>query len=252
MTKNGILREGGGRPKDLVDADYEELSLACEEYKAINNVWPSDDRMRIMLQAQAEKAAASRGQLFTRNLTHNTLDRGMNNKILKCPTAQKKSEARAIAENDPMTCLSTISMWHYILQSVTRPCNVLNIDATQFGFVKNLDKPPRVVMPVKCDGEGKPVSTTANNNKDLVFFVKYFCMITLSGFIDKNLVFLLADSRLSEDEMHVYKVPLLSLGTSADDFGYVVFTKTRGGNNAFFTWFAETVMVEFIKILVTR
>jgi len=182
-----------------------------------------------------------------------TLYNYINNSQLKVVNAQQKSTARLQAENDVMTAVSTAIMWSYVFEYVKNPNLVINFDATQFTYTKHADSTPQVVIPknekMNNYNQSKPISANNRSDADLLYFIKYFCMCTLTGYANKELVFVVADSRLKDDEMFVYKVIGLTTGSGADDFGYLVFTQTRCGNAKFFNWLIKVVLMDYIKTL---
>lgn len=59
-------------------------------------------------------------------------------------------------------------------------------------------------------------------------------------------IYILEDKSLPPDDMKVYKVPGLHITTQGTGFGYVVFTKTRKTNEAFYKWFSLSVLIPFV------
>jgi 2C-methyl-D-erythritol 2,4-cyclodiphosphate synthase len=163
-------------------------------------------------------------------------------------TAEYKTETRFQAENDIKNAVSQVVMWHSVLQLVSGASNIINYDATQYGWNDSRKKPTVMVgRSFKMEG-AKPLSTVAaKTTVDPDFFIKYFCIVTASGELYPNHVFVLADAKLKPGEMHHYTVK--GLGTTALEHGHIVFCETRSGNQAFFEWLTCKILLEWIKRL---
>ena len=246
------MEYGMGRPL-MVDAPG--FMKLCQHASDCRNAGEacSRENMVILLKEIAEESAARRGQVITTNTDNRTIDRYLNNSELKTKNAQKKTEPRSVAENDPLTAMSTYSMWRFAFVYVDNAALVINFDATQFAVGDKVDDLPQVVICVKNEADpdvnGRPVSSTANNAKDNMYFIKYFCVVSLAGFLCPQPVFVLADARLGPEEFYVYKVIGLSCGSSDDDFGWVCFAQTRCPGEHFFRWFFEHVLAVWIAKL---
>jgi hypothetical protein len=52
---------------------------------------------------------------------------------------------------------------------------------------------------------------------------------------------IIADDQMGPEEIDIHEVKGLSIGTEIEGFGYVVFTKTRATNKAFYRWFLKVL-----------
>jgi len=55
------------------------------------------------------------------------------------------------------------------------------------------------------------------------------------------IVLLVSIAELLEDDCFAYEIPGLSNSTTPGSKGYLIFTKSRAGNSAFYLWFSENV-----------
>ena len=82
------------------------------------------------------------------------------------------------------------------------------------------------------------------DNKGITaYFIKYCCVITAAG-CASDPVYLVADANMSEDVIDVHVVKGLGCSTSITSKAYLVFCKTRCGNDIFFDWFNKSIIVE--------
>lgn len=58
---------------------------------------------------------------------------------------------------------------------------------------------------------------------------------------------IIADNSLKEDDFDVFAIEGLGATSQLGSKGYVVFSKTRVPNKAFYQWFNQTIMIPFIR-----
>lgn len=251
IQNGGMLHGQAGRPLLVDEKALSEVSNFVAEGR-LNGQAPDQDTVKALLFKKVDETAARRGQVHLGTACDRSLSTYMSIGDLRTKSAQDKSDARLEAENDVSTAVSSILMWKYVLEYVKNPNKIINFDATQFSIGPANAAKTKVVVSVKNEADphnaGRPLSSNKTSS-DLNYFIKYFCICTLSGLLCSTFVFVLADSRMGDEELYWYKVPGLTNSSSEDGFGYVVFTKTRCANAAFFAWFVEHVLVPFIKRL---
>ncbi len=120
---------------------------------------------------------------------------------------------------------------------------ILNWDATTFGVSKD-DGDALVYINDEEFDNSKPVTGLASG--DTCLFIKLYHYHNAFGTIAPP-VYVIADDTLSESDFEFYEVKSLSRnGCEGNGTGYACFTKTRAGNDQFYKWFNERVIVPFI------
>lgn len=93
------------------------------------------------------------------------------------------------------------------------------------------------------------MKVAAEKNAQLTkYFVKFYLSINATG-VSATPVYILADANMAPDEIEVYSVAGLGIGTDLAAIGYVVFAKTRCVNEAFYAWWFENVFIKFVMDL---
>ena len=157
-----------------------------------------------------------------------------------------RPDARLESEFDLRNALSQIIMWDSMFQYVTRLCCFGNYDATQFEFGPG-DRKQKVVVPPGFKREKcRPVSTTSTaKDKDMNYYIKYYCVVNAAGYLSPKWVFVIADSSMDKDDCKWYAVRGLS--QNEEEVGYICFCQTRCCNAKFYRWFNSHILVEFIQ-----
>ena len=248
------LHNQPGKPKYIDEIGDNEIKKKLQDLASKGKPMPRDE-LPSLIQSKASES-------FNRRNIHNppTIDNSyINNYIEKsnlCTVnAQKTTKVRFRAENSIYNCISTIFMWYYIIKYVVYQFLVLNYDSTQFEIFCSQSKSVSVVVTEEyrknAQANRKPISTTETNNS-LAYFVKYFSIVSLSGLVYPHYILLLADENLGENDFKYYKVPGLCNVNTMEGFGYLCFTKTRCGNDAFFKWLNKDILIPYIVALRDR
>jgi hypothetical protein len=91
-----------------------------------------------------------------------------------------------------------------------------------------------------------------NGKKGTTGFIKYSikhyaCISAQGKLLDP--IFIFADDNMGPEEIDIHEVPGLGAGTQLDGVGYIVFTKTRATNLAFYQWFLEKYFIPRVDIV---
>jgi hypothetical protein len=153
---------------------------------------------------------------------------------------QHKTAARVFAESD-MRNNYTMAVMLFAFTRGLVPYMIFNWDATQYSIIEDSDN--RAVV-VKIEGDAQPV--TAQSAGTIAISIKHFHFHNAAGEVAPP-VFLISDDSLGPDDFpQPIKVGDLGATSDISAFGWLCFTKTRNGNNAFYNWYATEVVVPFI------
>lgn len=247
LKNNKKFNKSEGRPRLI---DEEEAMKVVQSITAAeaSNESVHYDQMQATWQKAAESTVAKTGMHLHTKISKRTKNR-YNKKYISAVNAQTKPAARLQAERDIKNAFSQIVMWKSTVEVVKKPCCIINYDATQFEFGPNKDN-TKVAVPKDFERQkSKAVSTASGNkSKDLLFYIKYFCMAAASGHLCPYFVFVVADDRMDSEKCLVY--PVKGLSNEESMSGYLCFCKTRGCNSEFFKWFNRTVIPQFVDYLI--
>ena len=223
------------------------IRIAARSSKAVPTT-----QLNTLLHEAARKTAARTGHPYKGSFSTRFVNRFKNDNEIGHKIAQLKSNARQEAEQDPLNALSLITLFQTALNYVKSAALFLNYDATQFELLpggKARDK--KTALIIKDEPLDKPLSKAHEKGESaLAYYLKWFCIISVAGFIAPNLVFLASDPNLSEDDFYFYKVEGMSTSSAAGcTHGFLCFTKTRNGNAKFFEWFNISILIPFIEFV---
>lgn len=90
------------------------------------------------------------------------------------------------------------------------------------------------------------------NSKKATGFIKYSikhyaCISAQGKLLDP--IFIFADENMGPEEIDIHEVPGLGAGTQLDGIGYIIFTKTRATNLAFYLWFLEKYFIPRVDMV---
>lgn len=172
---------------------------------------------------------------------------------IKSALGEVITPSRHLAVCDIYNAVSFFVM-NYVMMNVLNifPGFCVNADATQFCCGGRGDETVEVKF-VDDQVESKKsrsLKTTAAeespNDGIIKYFIKFYLIIS-NGACMAPPIYMLADDNMDEDELRVYKVPMLGIGTNLiDNYGYVVISKTRCANIKFYKWLYEFVLIPFI------
>jgi transposase len=156
-------------------------------------------------------------------------------------TGQSTTVARANARRDVRNFLSMIAM-NYACSEGLPMYLVGNMDATHF-IVSNKNGEVLARLGKFHDDEENQATTHAETT-NLNQGVKWMVVCDAAGHVSDN-IFVIADSSMDASKVCVYKVLGLTHLTDPNKNGYLVVTRKRGANLAFFKWLVEDVIIPF-------
>jgi hypothetical protein len=249
VKSGGKLRGPGGRPKALGTPERAKLVHACKGGRYKMRADDFDSVMDQLAEETADKHNKLAGYLCER--TRKNYRRDLQ---LKFKNGETSTDARIAAVKDPVNFITFAAMNYAMVEQLCiNPALILNIDATQFEVGSSKGKGVQVVVVERNGVEAGPLKAKpkkGDNSTGLAYFIKYFLLINAAG--DMNLpVFVVADPFMEEDAMDKYEVPGLGVGTDIGAVGWLVFTKTRGCNRAFYDWLNMEYVCDFAQKLRT-
>lgn len=228
-----------GRPQlldqEAEDALISKLENLVDQEQAANGAKLKD------LVAKGIQETASRRQVFVPDkLPSKSALRNLRKKLdIRMNVGQRTTLARQRAQQDIRNYVSAAVM-HKALSPPGRPALILNFDATT--YVTNGARDLSVYPHRK--GDKRPVAQVDDSSLEL--FIKfYFCHPTLGDLAP--LVLVVIDETMDLDTIDPHQLKGGSWNGAADLRVWVVFSKTREGNRAFFEWYITTVIVPFIN-----
>jgi hypothetical protein len=230
----------GGRPP-LVDHDgIINIRQTLRTAVATQNCQTTMvSNFQIMLEGEVTNSKKRRGLagLETR-VSKKFVKRFKDNNNFVEATCQFKTHARIFAESDPRNLFSFAVMNEAFMG--TRDATMcFNWDATQYC----VDAEGHATI-VKCRGDDDRPATALSAG-GLGFAIKYYHFHNAAGDM-APLVLIVADDTMGEGEFFVQEVAGLSHTQLVDATGFLVFTKTRNCNAAFYRWYAHTVVAPFV------
>lgn len=240
------INGGNGRIKLISDSNMELLKNDVLNNQEIGECIRREN-VDELFQKYINKTSKDLGCIEYRNYSSSFLQKTMKQNELKYRNAQNNTDARLLAERDPLNMISTMVMWDYACKLVNHPNQIINYDSTQFQIGKLLSKTTRVLTTGKKNNDTAYMTNTASYEKGNPYYVKYYCIVTANGTLCQTPVYLIGNSDLKNDDFYAYKIPDLSFSSSDDAFGYICICKSRHGNAAFFHWFNTEVIIPFAQ-----
>ena len=245
MMETGLdaLGTKRGRPalwgEDEVNSIAKELVKKRKEQRTIDT-----EEFGLLADKQAAVAMQRRGVgcgpiVVTSRSSKSRLKKKM--KLGSPVKAQLKTKARIDAVKDPRNAYSMFCMCRAFCEQL-RPEMFFNWDATQ--YVIGGDKQDKCYIRVKTEEDGD-APVTAQSNGELEFGIKLYHCHNAGGQVAPP-VYVIADGELAEEECHADKVIGLGNPNVMGSYGYVVRTKTRCCNDAFYRWFLKEVVCQFV------
>jgi hypothetical protein len=235
------FRESGGRPCVVDKIGKNNIRNLCTG----NEFQVTTDEVNNYILHEAVETAKRRGEQCT---LYVDVSRRTKNRILE-DTGLKKTKAEEATDARIQACscfrnLFTFITANSIMTSITKPNLILNMDATQFCVGGGTEK-VEVVVPkgkhsnLKCKAQKLNYGTTH-------YFVKYYLILTAAGMAAPP-IFLLADAKMNHHDCDVHMLEGLGCSTNPkENLSYVVYTKTRCANAAFYKWIIEDIIVQFV------
>ncbi len=152
---------------------------------------------------------------------------------------QKKTPARVSAEADPRNTYSMFILMKAFAGNL-KPSMIFNFDNTQYVIDKDADN---TFICVKVENEE---AITAVGTGKFGLAVKLFHLHNAAGH-SADPVYIISHDSMKETDFEVRSITGLGNTSAVDAVGHVVFCRSRCGNNAFYTWFIEKLLVPFVK-----
>jgi transposase len=149
---------------------------------------------------------------------------------------QTKTNARIRAEADLRNVVTMASMMMAICEGMSAKL-IWNWDATQYEI--DHDENIKVITIMSQNAQFVP---TVKSKGILSFFVKHYHFHNAAGYRAPP-VFVIANDTLDESQHLAYYVEDLGYN---DGPAWICFSKTRGGNAAFFNWYMKTIIIPVI------
>jgi hypothetical protein len=243
IRNGGTLHDKGGRPPAIDEDLYPDLQQLITARAERNDAMHNEEvfgQMRKM----AEQTRLRRGQVPTKAICSKTIDTHCAKANLSEKTSECITNARYQAELDAYNGISTIIMWHAMMQRIKSLDSIINYDATTFVF-HQCSRSKRVMLwdDVKVR-ENRAIKHTEEKSVGLGFGIKHMCVVAANGLTNVNYVFVVACDALPKEKCCAYQVK--RLGRTIEDYGWLVFAHTRSGNKAFFDWFTRHILISFI------
>jgi hypothetical protein len=156
------------------------------------------------------------------------------------------TNARELATADILNAVSFAAMQAAVGPSADAH-NTCNLDASQF-TVGSLKGKIEVKYCLVGEDDNVPDSLkVAHQDSSGVtsYFIKYYLLMFADGTAAAP-VFVVADNSMAKGDIDVHEVLGLGIGTDIGSKGYVVFCKTRCGNNAFYRWLNDSILIPMV------
>ncbi len=151
-------------------------------------------------------------------------------------TPQTKTNARILAEGDPRNVLTMAIMMKCFCEHMN-PKLLFNWDATQYEV--NHDKNMKTIVILN---EIDDIPPTIKSSGSLSFFVKHYHLHNALGYVAPP-VYVIANDALQPEDLVARQVTDIGFNGGT---AWLCFTKTRGGNAAFFDFYFNSVVIPFV------
>jgi hypothetical protein len=229
-----------GRPQALDETADKEIKVAVS---AAHQRKPNMtvDQLTALIAEKMRGTAARSGRISSCDATPYIVDSTIQRLKLVSQIGQEKTDARLVAERDPLTALSTYTMFRHIYLTTSCRYLLVNFDASTFWVGGFNEQSGQVVVKLE-DDDNTPMTAPQGPGASIRIGIKWYCIITAAG-KSGPLVLLMQDPDLKSD---VFEVPGLCINDATDELGYVVFTKDSSGNKEFYNWFLGTLLAPWL------
>jgi hypothetical protein len=226
-----------GRPQALDETADKEIKVAVS---AAHQRKPNMtvDQLTALIAEKMRGTAARSGRISSCDATPYIVDSTIQRLKLVSQIGQEKTDARLVAERDPLTALSTYTMFRHIYLTTSCRYLLVNFDASTFWVGGFNEQSGQVVVKLE-DDDNTPMTAPQGPGASIRIGIKWYCIITAAG-KSGPLVLLMQDPDLKSE------VPGLCINDATDELGYVVFTKDSSGNKEFYNWFLGTLLAPWL------
>lgn len=164
---------------------------------------------------------------------------------IKKGLAETTTHARANACADVRNMVTFAAM-NYLMTGLTNPVLTLNADATQ--YTVGSGKGDKAIKYIPNGDLSMKVLPLAGEGGLVSFFIKFYMLMTAAGHL-ADPIYIMADSSMDEEDIHVLPVQGMGVNTNPFSVGYLVWMKTRSPNAHFFRWFNNLFLIPFVTNL---
>jgi hypothetical protein len=249
-NKGVVFTDLMGRPPLLDEKNVAALTNKMTEtsYKPTDRNYAETLHQQMQINAQEHNKSLSSISYPTRD----TKRRYKVKIIAKSGKGKKTTAARATAVADIRNAIS-FGVMNQIMVNAVHPSLILNSDATQYAAALDCHENVQVIFVAKSDPHQLDRGDKIGNNVlpdnivgSLVqFFIKYYLLMNALGNISTP-VYIIADEEIPVGQFRAFEVQSLAHGVSVNDTAYVVLCKSRAGNEAFYIWFNQYIMIPFV------
>jgi hypothetical protein len=242
--KRGFIGENG-RP--TLFADKEKKSLMTMLNETVYDTRSKDFQekaIELSIQRQRQVLHKSSNEITIPSIT--TMKRLDEDLGLDDRKAEKTTLARARAISDIRNLASFIAANHCMIPK-TNVNLIINADATQCKTSGESTKKIKVKVAKGRNTSIDPLKVLPAENESLTaFFIKYYMIFGAGGSLAMP-IFILADDKMTSDDVDVHTIHGLGIGIDPNPVGYLVFCKSRTLCHAFYKWLVKDVLVPFVN-----
>ena len=231
--KNGIKNQGkAGKPTAVNDESLETLRVKIKERIGANKAPEGSDLKDFVKKAINETTVSNgRGIKLADKPSAHVLQTVIDQLGLEETTAEPLNDARRKTLADIRMFIANDVILHAWMSGIPDSL-VGNMDASHEAYNKDTSRATHwafkegedTSLPLKCEG-----------GNDLDMGIKHLSLAVMSG-IRAGEVIIVANAGMPDDEFDPYWIPRGGSGDGARDGCWLVFCKTRTGNEAFFKW----------------
>lgn len=185
-----------------------------------------------------------------KSISKDTLRRWDEELGITTKNAEQTTDARAKAVADHRHAASFIAA-QLSMQGLVPPALIINVDATSYTVGKDTTKKSKVkiatskIKVLKRDCVKTLPEDNLNSGTGL-YTLKYYLLISADGTAGPP-VYVVAHRGMKEGEYKAYPIEGLGYSVGLEDIGYIVLCRDRSMNVAFYKWFIETLLIQFVE-----
>jgi len=223
------FHDGGGRPCYLDEENFNLLKQTIEELNLAQKS-PDQKQFRELVFKFIKKSMTDRNTgVEIVDISDSFVSEVRNRLGAALIKSQHKPSARIKAESDPRNTYTMSAMAHAFCEFLDGNM-IFNWDATQYIVLSDKDTYKVFIKSEKT--EGKACTDESDGNLDTLIKLYHFHN---AGGIVADPVFIIADDSMKDEEYEVHRIAGLS-NKCGMGYGYLVVTKTRAANKAFYRW----------------
>ena len=241
IRRGSTTRENGGRPPILSTESKEKLCLKLTE--GPYRVKTVDFKDMVHQLAKEEAISNDKGMSTVPTISRRTLRRIEKDLDIQTGNAETTTDARAMAVTDLRNGVSfaalNVAIGPYVCQQLH-----INIDGTIYTVGGSGSENKEVKYIGKRNGSLK-VQPEKQSGGISQYSIKFMMLICAGGHQGPP-IYIIADDKMNEEELDLYKVPGMGIGNAVGDCGYIVFCKSRCCNMNFFVWLNTEILIPWI------